>query len=73
MTDRQREVLTFIRGHLRTHGMPPTFDQIADGIGVSNKSTAHSHVMALVRDGHLEPRRVRGGNAYFPTEKQIAA
>lgn len=74
MTDRQREVLTFIRGHIRHHdGLPPTLGEIADGIGVVSRSTAHSHVLALVRDGYLESRLVRGVSAYFPTGKTVPA
>lgn len=73
MTDRQREVHSFISGYLRQHGVPPTLNEIAKGLGLSHRSTVHSHVQALVRDGHLEARLVRGVTAYFPVEKSAAA
>jgi repressor LexA len=73
VTDRQREVLTFISGYLVHHGVPPTLNEVAKGLGLSHRSTVHSHIQALVRDGHLEARPVRGVTAYFPVETSAAA
>lgn len=73
MTDRQREVLTFIRGYLHQHGYPPTLIEIARGVGLTHRSTAHRHCQILVRRGHLEPRDHRGVTAYFPVETEPAA
>lgn len=72
-TDRQREVLRFMTDFLHEFGYPPTLDEIARAIGVKSKSTAHSHVLALVRYGHVELRRVSSDvTRYFPVEKAAA-
>lgn len=76
MTDRQREVLVFITAYLDAHGTPPTLEEIAQEIGVVSRSTAHSHVQALVRLGQLEPREVvreLREVRYFPVELASAA
>lgn len=38
LTPRQRDVLDFIRSHQGEHGVTPTYDEIAAGIGLSSKS-----------------------------------
>ena len=71
MTDRQREVHEFIQHYLRLQGVPPTLNEIAKALGLAHRSTVHSHVQALLRDGHLETRLVRGTAAYYPVEKPM--
>jgi repressor LexA len=54
LTDRQRKVLDWIRGHLESTGMPPTRAEIASGLGFRTASSAEDHVRALARKGALE-------------------
>jgi repressor LexA len=52
LTQRQREVLTFITGYLNTHAYPPTIREIAEHFSVSVKG-AYDHVTALKRKGRI--------------------
>src|SRR3546814_7683756 len=56
LTDRQRAVLDFIRGHEASEGMPPTLQQIADAFGFRQACAAHKHVRRLQAAGYLEVR-----------------
>src|SRR3546814_14443676 len=56
LTDRQRAVLDFIRGHAASEGMPPTLQQIADAFGFRQACAAHKHVRRLQAAGYLEVR-----------------
>ncbi len=53
LTDRQREVLTFIRHFLHEHGYPPTMRDIAAGFGFRSTNAAAAHVSALEKKGAI--------------------
>jgi len=61
MTDRQREVLDFIRAFGERHGVPPTVREIGEKFGFTARA-AFDHLRALERKGMLE-RRVTGKRA----------
>lgn len=44
-------------------------DEIAGALGLANRTTPWTHCQALVKQGLLETRLVRGTTAYFPVEK----
>ena len=46
LTERQKEVLSFITEHINAHSYPPTIREIADYFSISVKG-AHDHVTAL--------------------------
>ena len=56
MTERRQLVLDFIRAYIRLHGVPPSYEVIAKGIGLSSKSNVHRIVHRLKEDGHLTIR-----------------
>jgi len=63
LTDRQREVLSFIAGYIEKNSYPPSIGEIAAHFGISKKG-AHDHVTALRRKNCLEqngrcPRTLR--------------
>lgn len=58
LTDRQREVLGFIRSFTERHGAPPTVREIGERFGFTARA-AFDHLRALERKGMLE-RRVAG-------------
>lgn len=62
LTDRQRAVLDFIRGHAASEGLPPTLQQIADAFGFRQACAAHKHVRRLQEAGYLDvrPNEARG-------------
>ena len=48
--------MDFIRAYIRLHGVPPSYEVIAKGIGLSSKSNVHRIVHRLKEDGHLTVR-----------------
>ncbi|MDR3160805.1 MAG: transcriptional repressor LexA [Spirochaetaceae bacterium] len=52
LTQRQREVLSFITEYIHAHRFPPTMREIADHFSVSVKA-AHDHVTALKKKDYL--------------------
>jgi repressor LexA len=53
LTQRQKEVLSFIAEYISIHTYPPTIREIADYFSVSIKA-AHDHVSALKKKGYLK-------------------
>ncbi|MDR2785515.1 MAG: transcriptional repressor LexA [Treponema sp.] len=53
LTDRQREVLTFIIRFIDSHTYPPTIREIADYFEISIKG-AHDHVTALKKKAYVK-------------------
>ena len=53
MTKRRQLVLDFIRAYVRLHGVPPSYEVIARGIGLKSKSNIHRIVHRLRADGHI--------------------
>jgi len=53
LTDRQKEVLSFISDHTEKHSYPPSIREIADHFGISTKG-AHDHVSTLREKNCLE-------------------
>jgi repressor LexA len=51
LTDRQREILDFIKAEMRRKGYPPTVRDIGQAVGLSSSSTVHSHLNALEAKG----------------------
>jgi repressor LexA len=61
LTERQRQVLDFIRSFGERHGVPPTVREIGERFGFTARA-AFDHLRALERKGMLE-RRVTGKRA----------
>ena len=53
LTDRQREVLTFIDDTIRDRGYPPSVREIGAAVGLTSPSTVHSHLNSLQSMGYL--------------------
>ncbi len=54
LTSRQRQILDFVRGHLRDTGYPPTRSEIASHMGFRSVNSAEDHLRALARKGAIE-------------------
>jgi len=57
LTERQRDVLRFIRARLDASGVAPTLQEIADAFGFRSTASAQKHVAHLERKGFLERRK----------------
>ncbi|MCL2801873.1 MAG: transcriptional repressor LexA [Treponema sp.] len=53
LTDRQKQVLTFIADYIKKNSFPPSIREIADHFSISVKG-AHDHITALRKKGHLK-------------------
>ena len=53
LTERQKEVLSFIAEYLKKNSYPPTIREIADHYSISVKG-AHDHITALKKKGYLK-------------------
>lgn len=53
LSDRQRQVLEYIRVTVAERGYPPSVREIGEAIGLSSPSTVHSHLSGLVEAGAI--------------------
>lgn len=54
ITRRQRNVLDFIECFVEENGYSPSFQEIADGLGLKSLATVHKHIVNLERLGVLK-------------------
>ena len=62
LTERQQEILDFIRDARRSRGVTPTTREIQDHLGLGSQTTVVDHLRALESKGVLrrEPNKARG-------------
>ncbi len=53
LTDRQRQILDFVRAEIHRRGFPPSVREIGEAVGLSSSSTVHSHLAALETKGFI--------------------
>ncbi len=73
LTKRQRQLLAFIRSHLRRYGYPPTLREMAGYLGVRSPNAVNDHLKALEHKGYLKRRGGLKSRAITLTEIAIAA
>lgn len=59
LTKRQRQVLTFIKGHIAEKGYPPTVREICSHFGFASPLSAQQHIDALERKGYIKKHIAR--------------
>jgi repressor LexA len=61
LTKKQHELLLFIRDRLESGGVPPSFDEMKDAIGLKSKSGVHRLITGLEERGFIRrlPHRAR--------------
>lgn len=53
LTQRQRQILDFIKRQTREKGYPPSVREIGEAVGLSSSSTVHGHLARLEEKGFL--------------------
>lgn len=53
LTRSERIVLDFIRDYINLHGISPTYEEIARGLGKCSKGSVHAHVSSLIFKGYV--------------------
>lgn len=56
MTERTQLVFDFIKAYMRIHGIPPSYEVIAKGLGLKSKSNIHRIVHKLKDEGLIETK-----------------
>src|SRR4029077_16038940 len=54
LTDRQKEVLSFIQESITGRGYPPTLREIGERMGIRSTNGVNDHLKALEKKGYLE-------------------
>ena len=54
LSERQQQVLEYIRKTVAARGYPPSVREIGDAIGLSSPSSVHSHLSSLVEAGAIK-------------------
>ena len=54
LTNRQAEVLSFIKEFAIEHGYPPTIPEIQEEFGIKSPNGVNNHIKALIRKGYLK-------------------
>ena len=62
LTDRQKEVLAFVKSYMKTSGMPPSRKEIAAHFKFKSPAAAQDHLVKLAKNGaiRLIPNISRG-------------
>lgn len=62
MTDRWQLVLDFIRAYVKRHGVSPSYEVMAKGLGMKSRANMHRIVKRLEQEGHIQikPRKFYG-------------
>lgn len=55
LTQRQRQILDFLRDHPDKFSQPPTFAELCAELGMASRGSLHKHVSALIKAGLVEP------------------
>src|SRR3954449_3936964 len=53
LTKRQKQVLDFIADFVERNGYSPSYEELAEGLGLASLATVHKHVLALETKSYL--------------------
>lgn len=75
LTKRQKEVLDAISSFVEKHGYSPSFEELADALGLASLATVHKHILALeakhyLRRNYNQSRSVEVTDKYFDEIKR---
>lgn len=61
LTRKQHQLLTYIDNHLKTEGVPPSYDEMKDALGLKSKSGIHRLITGLEERGFIRrlPHKAR--------------
>ncbi len=54
LTDRQLEVLCWVKDYISINGYPLTRSDISKGMGMKSPNAAHEHLLRIERNGYIE-------------------
>lgn len=76
LTKRQKEFLDFLAGFLEKRGYSPSYEEIADGLGLASLATVHKHILALeskhyVKRGFNQSRSLELAPKFYEEQRQF--
>lgn len=77
LSNRQLQILNYIKTSLKTKGYPPSVREICKAVGLNSTSTVHSHLNSLEKKGYIKrnpskPRAIEViDNNFFNTSKMV--
>ena len=71
LTDRQEQILNYIRDYLAETGFPPTRSEIAQEMGFKSPNAAEEHLRALARKGAIEMLPGTSRGIRLPISEQL--
>jgi len=71
LTERQRDVLDFIRRTIAVSGVAPTLQEIADHFGFASTASAQKHVGLLQKKGFLSRQKHQKRGLVLPPEERV--
>ena len=71
ITNKQREVLEYLKQQVLQKGYPPSVREICDAVGLKSTSSVHAHLESLERNGYIrkdptKPRAIENIDDYLP-------
>jgi repressor LexA len=72
LTERQRDVLSFISSRIEKDGVAPTLQEIADAFGFRSTASAQKHVAHLERKGYLQREKHQKRGLMLPQAAEEA-
>ncbi len=75
LTKRQKEFLDFLSGFLEKHGYSPSYEEIAEGLGLASLATVHKHIQSLQSKQYLtrgfnQSRSLEIAPKYYDEQRQ---
>ena len=67
LSNKQNEILTYIKKHTAKYNYPPSIREIASGVNLNSPATVHVHVKNLIEKGYLK----RNNNNHKLLEIQV--
>ena len=56
ISDKQREILEYIKKEILNKGYPPTVRDICEAVHLKSTSSVHSHLETLEKNGYILPQ-----------------
>ena len=54
ITNKQREVLEYLKQHVLQKGYPPSVREICEAVSLKSTSSVHSHLESLEKNGYIQ-------------------
>lgn len=73
LTDRQKNILSYINSEAKEKGYPPTVREIAKAVGLKSSSSVHGHLDRLEKRGYIrrDPTKPRAIEVLEGNEFQV--